>query len=473
MDFFDFDNDEFENADEIKELIQQFEESVKRNKLTFFDQDDFESIIDYYEDIGQFEKALNATQQALTIHPNSATLILRKAHLIFQLKDIDTAFELIELIHTIDATEIGAYILKAEILTSQSRYKEALDILKNLEKTANKEDLTDIYLQICDIYEDTSRYEYVFKYLKKCIGLNPYENEALNRINYCIEVTQLYEESIVFFQEMIDKHPYNYHLWYNLGCSYKGLGLTEKAIEAYEYVVAISEDEDYAYIDMIELLIQEKNITKALEVINDLIEVYEPDEEVFILQGRCFEEQGNYKLARYYYKKALHQDPSLSYIYFKIGETYKKEGLWEQAYQAFLKASDSEKEMYEFHLALVESAIEINEYEIAIDACEAAIETYVNKEDAYYLMAKIFCNLNDYETAREIIINGINACKEHTQLDYANIVILFLQKKHKETENQLRFLLENGNSSEIQYLYRFCPELNENMSFQSIINSIL
>ena len=41
---------------------------------------------------------MRATEQALQIHPNSPSLILRKANLAFQLKDTATAFELIELI---------------------------------------------------------------------------------------------------------------------------------------------------------------------------------------------------------------------------------------------------------------------------------------------------------------------------------------------------------------------------------------
>lgn len=468
MDFFDFDNDEFENADEIRELIQQFENSVRQNKPAFFDQDDFESIIDYYEQIAQYDKALRATEQALQIHPNSPSLILRKANLAFQLKDTATAFELIELIQSLDANDIGSYILKAEILTAQSRYKEALDILKNLENTIESDDLVDICLQISDIYEETSRYDHVFEYLQKCIIINPDEQEALRRINYCIDVTQLYDEGITFFQHMIDMYPYNHHLWYNLGCAFRGIGLTEKAIEAFEYVIAISEDEDYAYIDMIELLIKEKNITKALDVINDLTEVYEPDEEVFLLHGKCFEELGNYKLARYYYKKALHLEPAFGFIYYKIGETYKKEGLWEQAYQAFQKASELEKEMYDFHIALIESAMEINEIEIAIDACEAAIENYINKEDAYILLAKIFFNLNDFETALEILHNCKRTCKEHTQAEHAEIAVLFMQNKVKECELKLTYLMEEDNLNS-DYIYKFHQELEDNNDFQMLI----
>ncbi len=51
----------------------------------------------------------------------------------------------------------------------------------------------------------------------------------------------------------------------------------------------------------------------------------------FILQGQCYEALGEMKMARYCYRKAVHENPSLSEAYFRIGETYEHEGLWEQA----------------------------------------------------------------------------------------------------------------------------------------------
>lgn len=466
MDFFEFDNEDF---DEINELIQQFEDAIKRNNSAFFDQDDFESIIDYYEDIGQFEKALVANERALEIHPFSATLLLRQAHLIFNLKNAESALEIIDKVISLDASEIGAYILKAEIYSFQSKYNEAIEILQHLENLCEGDDLIDVYLQTCDVYEDMSKHQLVFEYLKKCLRLDASNDEAINRINYCLELTQNFEDGIEFFRELINKQPYNHQAWYNLACAYRGLGLTEKAIEAFEYVIAINEDIDYVYIDLAELLLKENQFEKALDVLNDLSENYEPDEEVFVLQGKCFDAQNNYKMARYYYKKALHQNPSLSDVYFKIGETYKKEDLWEQAFQAFQKAADLEKEQYEFCLALAEAALEINELDVAIDACETAIEIFVNKEDGYFLMSKVFSTINDLETAEKIVMNGISLCKETRKLEYALVAVYLMQLKNKEAEIKLKKLVSEDGSKNIDFIYLYNDELDDN----AIINSVL
>lgn len=438
MDFLSFD-DEFLSS---TELIKQFEDAIKKNKNVFFDQDDFETIIDHYEDIGEFEKALSATQKALEQHPFSATIVVRQAYMEFQLKNSEKALELIDKAMTLDASEIGALLLKAEILSSQSKYTESINLLKKLEKTAELEDLTDVYLQLCDTYEDCSNYQEVFNYLVKCLKHEPNNEEAITRINYTTEILQNYEESIAFHERLIDKNPYNYLAWNNLGCAYKGLNNLPKAIEALEYAIAITNDVDYIYIELIELLIKNNEINKALETIKELNEFFEADDEIYLLQGKCYEELKNYKLARYYYKKALHQNPNSSEVHFKIGETYKKEKNWEKAYQSFQKANDLEQEQYEFCIALAEAALEIDEIEVGIDACQTAIDIFVKRDEAYLVFAKLLANAGDLVTAADILQNGISICKNTIDLEYALAAVFYLQNKIKEAQIRFQQLVE-------------------------------
>ena len=55
------------------------------------------------------------------------------------------------------------------------------------------------------------------------------------------------EESIKLHQKIIDESPYNELAWFNLAAAYQGLKLYEKAIDAYQYAIAIDEKFDYAY----------------------------------------------------------------------------------------------------------------------------------------------------------------------------------------------------------------------------------
>jgi tetratricopeptide (TPR) repeat protein len=174
------------------------------------------------------------------------------------------------------------------------------------------------------------------------------------------------------------------------------------------------------------------------------------------------------KMARYCYRKAVHDNPSLSDAYFRIGETYKHEGLWEQAYKSFQKANELEKEQYEFCLAMAEAAMEISETEVAIDACETAIDIFVKRHEAYFILAKIMAVNGDTETAREILVKGAEVCKITIELNYAICAIAFMENKLKEGEVLLRMLLEE-NFGAHDTLFDFSEELKENITITNIL----
>lgn len=467
MSNFDFENEEGEQIN-VPELVERYERSAKGEQTPFFEQDDYEAIIEYYEAKGQFEQALDAVEKSLLQFPYSSILLIKKAQVYFELKQLNAALEMLDKAEIYDSSEIGIHLLRAEIFTFQSRYKEATDILYSLLETAEKDDLSDIYLQLCDVYEDWEKYFEVYDCLIECLKSDPNNEEALNRLNYCIEITDKYEESIPFHKYLIDINPYNEFAWYNLACSYRGMDEYEKAVDAFEYVLAINEEADFVFQDIAELHFKKGQYKKSLEVIREMCESFEADDEIYFLQGKCHEALGDMKMARYCYRKAVHDNPSLSDAYFRIGETYKQEGLWEQAYKSFQKANELEKEQYDFCLAMSEAALEIGETEVAIDACETAIDIFVKRFEAYFILGKIMASNGDTETARDILMKGAELCKTTIELNYAVCAISFMENKLKEAEVLLRMLLEENYGAH-EALFDFCEDLQENTLIQKIL----
>lgn len=463
-------NFEFDNEDDVNvlELVQQYEQSLANNHTPFFDQDDFECIIEYYEEHNKFDNALEVTEKSLLQYPYSSILLLKKAQLFFELKQIDASLEILDKAEIFDSTELGIYLLRAEIFSFQSKYKEAIVILEHQLENAEADDLADIYLQMCDVYEDWGKYFEVYDCLVLCLQADPTNEEALNRFNYCIEITERFKESIPLHKKMIDENPYNQFAWYNLASAYRGCNEDEQAINAYEYVLAINEDADFVYQDIAEIHFKNGEYKKALDILQDMLATYEPDEEIFYLQGQCHEALGEMKMARYCYRKAVHENPSLSDAYFRIGETYKHEGLWEQAYKSFQKANELEKEQYDFCLAMAEAALEIGETEVSIDACETAIDIFVKRYEAYFILAKIMAVNGDTETAKEIAQKGIEVCKSTIELQYAICAITYMENQPKHGEILLRMLLEE-NYGMNEVLFDFFDELRNDASIQNII----
>lgn len=471
MSNFDFDNEPEDQLD-VLELVRKYENASNRAVTPFFEEEDYEAIIDYYLQQSRFDVAFEVTNKSIAQYPYSAALLFKKAQVYFNLKQLVQALEALDMAEIYDSSEIDIYMLRAEIFTFQSRYEEAIAILKSIIETADKADLPDIYLQMCDIYEDWEKYVEVYDCLIMCLEIEPTNEEALHRFNYCVEITDRFEECIPFVLQLIDKNPYSKFAWYNLACAYRGLDAYEKSINAFEYVLAIDEEADFVYQDMAELHYKNGKYSKALEVIKDLCNEFEADDEIYFLQGKCYEALGDTKMARYCYRKAVHDNPSLSEVYFRIGETYKQDGQWEQAYKSFQKANELEKEQYDFCLAMAGAASEIGETEVAIDACETAIDIFMNRYEAYFILGKVMAVNGDTETAREVLMKGTEVCKSAIELNYAICAIAFMENKNKEGEVLLRMLLEEDVEL-YETLFDFNDELNENIFIQRILSAYI
>lgn len=460
-----------ENPDDqvnITELVERYERFTKGESTPFFEQEDYEILIEYYQVKGQLDYAMDVVEKALQQYPYSAVLLLKKAQIYFDLKQLSFALQTLDVAEIYDSTEVGIPLLRAEIFAFQSRYQEAVELLQGLIETAEQDDLPDIYLQLCDVYEDWEKYNEVYDCLIACLQLDSNNEEALSRFNYCVEITEKFKDSISIHKHLIDENPYNEFAWYNLACAYRGINEYEKAINAFEYVLAINEDADYVYQDIAELHYKNGAYQKALDVLKDMCEAFEADDEIYFLQGKCHEALGNIKMARYCYKKAVRDNPSLSEAYFRIGETYKQEGLWGQAYKSFQKANELEKEQYEFCLAMAEAALEIGETDVALDACETAVDIFVKRYEAYFILAKVMTSSGDTNSARAVLMTGIEVCKTNIELSYAVCAIAFIEDKLKEGETLLRMLLEE-NYDLHEVMFDFYEELKDHALIQQIL----
>ena len=74
------------------------------------------------------------------------------------------------------------------------------------------------------------------------------ENEAVvYELSFCFEISNRTKESIAYFGNFLDKNPYSKAAWFNLGIAYNNTEEYDKAIEAYDFAIAIDDSFASAY----------------------------------------------------------------------------------------------------------------------------------------------------------------------------------------------------------------------------------
>ena len=398
---------------DLMDMIKKYEEAEKEQQTLFLDEESYLRIVDFYTDNREFKRAYSVIETALEQYHYSCELWIKKAEILAEQNKCEEALDALQSAENLERTEIAIYLIRADIFLSQGKHDEALYVINTgLEIAEEDDDICDLYLEQADIYEDMGFYIEVMDALKECIRLNPANDEALNRLWFCTELTEQYDDSRKFHKKLVDKFPYNHMAWFNLGHAYAGLKKYDDAIEALEFAVAIDENFELAYEMTGDVYFEKKEFEKALESYHDTLKIGRPNKETLCKAAECYSQLKDYHKARGYFRKALAIDPNYDEAFFLTGETYRAEGNFAKAAEAFERAAKISPENVDYLNALGDACIMNDEIESAVLVFEKVIaldskikQHYINLATAHYGLENFRACFDALNKAAEIFEN--------------------------------------------------------------------
>lgn len=398
--------EEYERED-VAELIEHYEQMVKDDSNYFFEETSFDQLIEYYEEKADYKRAMDVVDRALEQHPYAANFMIKKAHLLFEQKRVDEAMGLLDKAEAMDSSDVSIYLLRCDIFTWQGKYNKALNTIQAAMEIADRDERSDLYLELADVYEEWEKYDEVFDCLVRSLELDPENEEALNRVWFCVEFTEKFEESIKFHKAFIDEHPYSYLAWFNLAHAYAGLDLYEKAVEAFEFVIAINEEYEYAYKDCGEVLFRMEKYEDAAEYLLRASVISKPYKELYYSLGECFERMLNFNRARYYYRKATNLDPYFADAFHKIGYCYEEEERYDAAITAYERAYRLEKNNSDYVVSLGFVFYNIDQFDKSIEFFRRAVEMEGEVSENWEMLSRAYFEASEYREALNVLEKAI------------------------------------------------------------------
>ncbi|MDQ6610214.1 MAG: tetratricopeptide repeat protein, partial [Bacteroidota bacterium] len=296
-------SDPQEDKENMDDLLRQYN-NLKNGYSGFLEEEAFERIIDHYNDHEEVSKALEAAAMAIDYFPYSAPLLIKKADLLLSARKYHLALETLEKASLFDATDINLYILKTDVYLALDKQEMAVQLLQEALCSFEGEEKIELLFELSDVYDDYEEFDKVFDCLKVILEEEPSNEEALYKICFWTDFTGRNEESIRLHLKIIDEHPFNELAWFNLGAAYQGIKLYEKAIDAYQYAIAIDEKFDYAYRNMGDAYLRMRKYKEAIEVLQKVLELSRPEDVIYEALGHCYDRLKNYAQARFHYRKA-------------------------------------------------------------------------------------------------------------------------------------------------------------------------
>ena len=355
-----------QDREELKVLLQQYENLKVGMPNSFIEEDGFERLIEHFEDKEQYAQGLEAIGFAVSQYPYSSSLLLVKANLLIILRKYNEALHTLEQAELLDSNDTSLYILKTDVYLALDKQEKAAELLEAAIEIFEGDEKIDLLFELADVYDDYENFEKVFDCFAEILKLDPNSEEALYKICFWTDFTGRNEESIKLHQKIIDDFPFNELAWFNLGAAYQGIKLHEKAIDAYHYAVAIDEKFDYAYRNMGDGFIRLRKYKDAIEVLEKVLELARPEAVIYEAIGHCYDKLSNYPQARFNYKKACHLNAEDSQMYYKIACTYMNEAAWQSAIKQLQFAARLHRMQPEYNLALGQCYMQLNNIDEAI-----------------------------------------------------------------------------------------------------------
>lgn len=363
-----------QDREELKALLTQYENLKAGRSHSLIEEDEFERIIEYFDEKEQLAAALEASELAIEQYPFSSNLLLQKASLQIALRLYVDALQTLEKAGLYDARNVDLYILKTDACLALDMQEKAAEILESALDDFSGEEKTDLLFELADVYDDYENFEKVFDCLIMILEQDANNEEALYKICFWTDFTGRYEESIRLHQNIIQEFPYNELAWFNLGAAYQGLKLHEKAIDAYQYALAIDEKFDYAYRNLGDAYIRIRKYREAIEALEKVLELSRPEYVIYEAMGYCYHKLQNFSQARFHYRKASHLNAEDSQLHYKIAGTYMNEGAWQPAIKCLQTALSMHRMQAEYHIALGRCFVELGKYPEAISAIGQAVK---------------------------------------------------------------------------------------------------
>lgn len=429
-----------QDRDELRELLQQYDNLRSGKSNSFLEEDSFERLIDHFDETEQLSQALEVAEYAIRQYSYSSSLLLRKADLLIALRRYKEALVILEHAELLDSKDTDLYILKTDAYLALDQQEKAAAVLEAVIDDFDGDEKIDLLFELTDVYDDYENFEKVFDCLKIILEQDPNNEEALYKICFWTDFTGRNEEGIKLHQKILEEYPFNELAWFNLAAAYQGLKLYEKAIDAYHYAVAIDDKFDYAWRNMGDAYLRLRKYNEAIEVLEKVLELARPEDVIYEAIGHCYDKMGNFAQARFNYKKAAHLNHNDSQLHYKIACTYMNEANWGSAVKNLEIALRMHRMQPEYNLALGQCYMEMGKMEDAITYFGNVVRVRPKNLNGWTELLKCLYKAGLYEEALEYAGFAYEQTDGKSIFLFYKSAILFASGKFKEAIVQL----ENG-----------------------------
>jgi tetratricopeptide (TPR) repeat protein len=452
----------YQMDDEPNDVVKRYEQYLAGKAGGYFDVEELESIVEYYFRNGRTKDCSSVIDFGLKLHPHSDELKIKRAKIYLSVGDTSKAIRILDSIT--QNNEYETILLRIELYSKTGRNAEALFIAFTLIED-QEEDVDNICLDIAFIFISQFDFEHAVKFLEKGDRFYNQNIELLFELAFCYEQLRKTEDAIRIYQRIVDYEPYTSEAWFNLGQIYFNEQQFNEALTAYDFALAINDDDSLTLLQKAHTLFQLENYVEAIEAYKEYAEQSKESLSTNVFIGECYEKLELYDEAIVFYNFTLNEEPENYDALTGIGICL------------------LEKEDYATSLKYIQKAIVVNEYAsdawvylaeglVGLDDLDNALLAYLKsisldpiQPDTLMAIANIYMDKSEYKTALGYYLKAYDL---DNTLEFIELFISVAFYKNKNMTSAKLYLKKAMalNLDAAKMFFEICPDADQNKFLQ-------
>ena len=287
---------------EFKEIFARYEEMQQSGETCYFEAHDLTDIAEYYAMNGDSQRAEEALDYALRLHPENLDALIFKARARLINGHIHEAISIAESIT--DQSDREVLFLKAELALANQQHGIASGILRTIVESEGYD--ADAFADIVDLLVDNKQTDMANDWLEEALARHPGKQILMESAAYSYVQQERFDEAIALYNQLLDIDAYSILYWEELGKIYFLREEYDKAIDAFEFAIAINGDSSYYSVyAAANCYFNISNYERAEEYYQRLHERYPETVDPLFHMGMCRVNSGDDEKALDYFTQAL------------------------------------------------------------------------------------------------------------------------------------------------------------------------
>ncbi len=465
------DSNEFFDKEELDAIIERFKLSVEKNEPEYFESEELIAVSNYFLEQNNLPLAKKAIDLANEIYTDNEEVLILKISYNVASSNLNEAEKIAyDYIGTHPDT-VDVRLILSSVLKSSGKFDEALDILKEAKNI--DPDSPAVFTAFGLLYQAFGHYEKSNSYLKKALSINSDDISVFNVIITNYQISDKIEEGIEYLKGFIEENPFNKHAWCSLAFAYTFIDESEKAIEAYDYALAIDPSYTNAlfakgntyYVDG-----DYENASKCfIETVND--PEYESLSYYFL--GDINLRDNKTGLAADYFQKSIEKRPIQFQAYIGLTICLQMMGLFNDALRIIEDAERNHPKRSEIHHIKGTVLMDLERYNDAVKTLRQAVRLESDNEDVWLDLSEATYYESGINEALKILDEAEEMFdEENAMIVYRKAAFLFEEGKNQKAVSQLL----RGLSIDAEMytsIYSFNQDLEKNEIIQEIVTMFL